>query len=93
MLLRGSHVKAFLILLLLIGIATSQTASLVSSHSQDHASHCCGVCHAGHVSVLQPADHFRFLPLTQLCWHQPLEIVERVLESAVVLALSRAPPA
>jgi len=93
MLLRGPHWKAFLIFLLLIGIAISQTAPLVSSHSQDHASHCCGVCHAGHASVLQLADYFSFLPLTQLRWHQPPEIVERALESAVVLAPSRAPPA
>jgi hypothetical protein len=89
---RPNHWNAILVLLLMIGAVFSQTASLASSHSQDHASHCCGVCHTGHVSLLQPVDHHAFVSLTLLCWHRPLESAERAPEPSIVLDLSRAPP-
>jgi len=66
---------AIVLLLAIAATASAQIAASVSTHSQDHASHCCAVCHAGHVSVLQPADYFGFVPPTQLCWHQAPEIV------------------
>ena len=84
--------KAILVALLVIMTSVAQTASLASTHSDNHASHCCGVCHAGHVSVLQAVDHFSFVPLTFLCWHQPHELATRALRPLPILNLSRAPP-
>src|SRR6266852_2429444 len=72
--------RAVLILLVLIGTVSSQTASLASHHSHEHISHCCGVCHAGHLSLLQTADHFTFIPPALLCWHRPVQQATVALE-------------
>jgi len=85
--------KAVLILLLAIGIPFAQTTTLAAAHSFDHSSHCCGICHTGHLSILQAIDHFRFLPLAVLSWYLTPDSPAGAPESAVVAGQSRAPPA
>jgi hypothetical protein len=85
--------RAILILLVVAGTLCSQTASIGGHHSHGHVSHCCGVCHVGHLSLLQAVEHFGFIPPSLLCWHRPAEQPSAVLEAGLVLDLSRAPPA
>ena len=85
--------KVVLILLVVIGTLGSQAASIAGHHSHEHVSHCCGVCHVGHISVLQAEQHFACIPPSRLYWHRPAEEPTAVLESGLVLDLSRAPPA
>jgi hypothetical protein len=92
MVLRHRFWKAVLILLSIIGTTSSQAESFSSHHSQEHASHCCGVCHIGHLSLLDAAHGFGFTPPSVLCWHDPAEQTTRLTESQVILRLSRAPP-
>jgi hypothetical protein len=82
-----------ILILLLIGTAFAQAATLDESHSSNHADHCCPVCHAGHLSVLQPVDRAAVAPLTLLCWHKPVVQDARLVESQSVLDHSRGPPA
>jgi hypothetical protein len=93
MVLRRKYCRAILILLLAIGTAYSQTIPFAKSHSQNHASHCCGICHAGHLSVEQAVGQLGFVPLTQMCWYCPADQAARALEPGIVLSLARAPPA
>ena len=81
------------LILLLIGMAFAQAATLNESHSSNHADHCCPVCHAGHISVLQVVDGFAFVPPTLLCWHEPVAVGARLIELQIVLDHSRGPPA
>jgi hypothetical protein len=60
------YCKAILILLLAIGIPFAQAETLGAAHSLSHSSHCCGVCHTGHLSILQVTSEVGFLPLTLL---------------------------
>jgi len=90
---RRQLLRAFLILLVLVGTVSSQTASLSSQHSHERVSHCCGVCHAGHLSLLQAAECFAFIPPALLAWHRPAQQATVALEPRLILDLSRAPPA
>jgi hypothetical protein len=82
------------VLLLVAATAAAHTESLASSHSENHASHCCGVCHAGHLSILQAVAHFSVIaPLSVLSWYRPDRQLARAIESQLILDLSRAPPA
>ena len=92
MVLRPPYWKVILITLLVIGTMSLQASSLDSSHSQNHASHCCAVCHVGHLSALHSMEGFGFIPLALMCWHDPTAQSARALESQIVLSLSRAPP-
>ena len=85
--------KAILILLLAIGIPCSQAETLTASHSRAHSVHCCGICHTGHLSILQAVDHFGFTPVKLLRWRYVAEEPAHALESALVVGHSRAPPA
>jgi len=87
------HCRAILILLLAIGIPCSQVITLGASHSYDHSSHCCGVCHTGHLSILHAAHDIGFLPIALVSRHRPAEEPIRALEPLIVLSHSRAPPA
>jgi len=82
-----------LLILLLIGTAFAQAAALDPSHSSNHASHCCPVCHAGHLSVLHAVDGIAFVPLALLCWHEPVIQSARAIDPLAVLDHTRAPPA
>ena len=79
-------------LLLAIGIPCSQLVSLAASHSQDHSTHCCGICHTGHLT-LEVGGHVGFLPLSRLSWQDPAAEPTRAVEADVVPGHSRAPPA
>src|SRR5712692_745969 len=92
MVLRHYFWKAVLILLAIIGTTSSQAESLSSHHSQEHASHCCGVCHIGHLSLLDAAHGFGFTPPSISCWHRPVEESTCAPERRIILDLSRAPP-
>lgn len=89
----GRYCKVILVLLLAVGIPCSQFAALAESHSPNHSSHCCGICHAGHLTVLQAAERFGFLPSTCLSWYRPAEEVSRAVDLSVDAGHSRAPPA
>jgi hypothetical protein len=93
MVLRRQLWKAVLVLLVLIGTVSSQAASFGSHHSEEHATHCCGVCHIGHLTLLDAAGAFDFVAPSLLYWHRAVEKATRAPEPQVVLDLSRAPPA
>ena len=44
-----------LALLALSAFSVSQTVALTPGHSDEHGSHCCAMCHAGHSVVVQQA--------------------------------------
>ena len=92
MVLRSHFWKEVLIVLVIIGTTLSQAESFSSHHSQEHASHCCGVCHIGHLSFLDSGDGFGFTPPSVLYWHDPAEHATRVTDSQAIRNLSRAPP-
>jgi len=89
--------RTIFILLLLALFASLQTASAITEqlHHHDGPSHtdCCGVCHAGHLSVT-PAVTCLTLVLPDIrCWHKIQDALPAQAEFVSSLHLSRAPPA
>lgn len=55
---RSGWSRSVLLLLILISFVSLQTASAVVQHPHSHSrnhSHCCAVCHAGHLGVVPGA--------------------------------------
>jgi hypothetical protein len=86
--------RVLLVLLLLCAVVGAQAASLASEHFHQHASqHCCGLCHAGPLPLIQPSVTAAFSPLlsmTWIKWSGGLSAPHQVLLAA---GYSRAPPA
>jgi hypothetical protein len=93
MFLMRQYAKAILILLLAAWIPCSQAVTLAASHSLDHSSHCCVVCHTGHLSIESAGQRLDTPSLAALSWRQAAEEPARAPEPAIVLGHSRAPPA
>src|SRR5208337_3020852 len=91
---RTSLYRAALIAILLLGFVGLQTASVVHPHNDGGShTHCCPVCHAGHLPMLQAIGampiaapvlgEWRATPQDTLCFG----------ENPSVFNSSRAPPA
>jgi hypothetical protein len=83
-----------LVLLLLCAVVCAQAASLASEHFHQHASqHCCGLCHAGPLPLIQPSVTTALAPTLSVAWIEwsgSLDAPHQVLFAA---GYSRAPPA
>src|SRR4051794_11510697 len=58
-----------LTILLLLAVLVSQLVAFAPEHSDDHAKHCCPVCHASHAPLLSAAAVVAFTPPSvDTCW-------------------------
>ena len=93
---RGRLIRTVLILLLLACFAGLQTASAITEqvHHHDGPSHsdCCGVCHAGHLSVTQAVAGQNLVLPDIRCWQEAQDAPPAPGEFVASLHLSRAPP-
>jgi hypothetical protein len=93
---RRRVLRAIFILLLLTFFAGVQTASAITEqvHHHDGPSHtdCCGVCHAGHLSVTPAIAGFMLVLPDVQCWHKAQDAPPAPGEFVASLHLSRAPP-
>jgi hypothetical protein len=93
---RRQMARAIFILLLLALFAGLQTASAITEqvHHHDGPSHtdCCGVCHAGHLSVTQAVTCVTLVLPDVRCWHKAQDAPPAQGEFVSSLHLSRAPP-
>jgi hypothetical protein len=90
---RSRPFRTVAILLLLAGMVTLQAASLLTNHSTDHATHCCGVCHVSHVAMVAAAQALSILSPSVTAWHIPVEESSDYRETLTAAGHSRAPPA
>src|SRR5215472_7388721 len=92
----GQFRRTALILLLLTCFAALQTASAITEqvHHHDGPSHadCCGVCHAGHLSVTQAVATLKLILPEVQCWREAQDAPPAPGEFVASLHLSRAPP-
>jgi hypothetical protein len=84
--------KSLLVLVLLIGVAGLQIAGSFESHDHGRA-HCCAVCHAGHMPLLQPAGAVALSALSLFEWRLWRDDAPAVRDRLTALNPSRAPPA
>jgi len=88
--------RAIPILLLLAFFVGLQTASAITEqvHHHDGPSHtdCCGVCHAGHLSVTQAVTGLMLVLPDVQSWHAMQDAPPAPGEFVSSLHLSRAPP-
>jgi len=81
-------------LLLLCAVVCAQSASFASDYSHRHSSqHCCSLCHAGPLPLIQPAAVSSIAPVLSMAWLEwslGLDAPHQVLLAA---GFSRAPPA
>src|SRR5579859_4695747 len=93
---RRGLTRAIFILLLLAFFAGLQTASAITEqvHHHDGPSHtdCCGVCHAGHLSVTQAVASVKLVSPDVQRWHEAQDAPPVPGEFVSSLHLSRAPP-
>src|SRR5579864_1245674 len=85
--------KMALVLLLAAGTLSSQAASLEVAHSHRGVpSHCCSVCHAGHLPLVETVRACGVLPPARLDWFVSPNKSGSERDPLVVLGYSRAPP-
>jgi hypothetical protein len=90
---RSRAFRPIAILLLIAGMVSLQAASLLSGHSTDHATHCCGICHVSHVAMVTAAQTLSVLAPIVSAWHIPVEESLDYRETLTTAGHSRAPPA
>lgn len=86
--------NAFVIFLLLC-FAGLQTATTIVDHAHEHGgphSHCCPICHAGHVPAMQPTATVRIVAPETIQWSPCAERILLAAGTDVFLNSSRAPP-
>jgi|SRR5579862_8159909 len=93
---RRQVARAIFVLLLLTCFAGLQTASAITEqvHHHDGPSHtdCCGVCHAGHLSVTPAVSCLTLVLPDVQGWHNTQDTLPAQGEFVSSLHLSRAPP-
>jgi hypothetical protein len=90
---RSHSFRALAILLLIAGTLTLQAASFLPGHVDDHASHCCAVCHLAHVSLVNPALVLSVLAPSVDAWFIAIEESLLYKQARAADTRSRAPPA
>ncbi|HUS06939.1 MAG TPA: hypothetical protein VMZ52_11605 [Bryobacteraceae bacterium] len=86
--------RVVFVLLILCGFVYSQSANLSADHSDNHATHCCGICHVGHSPIVHAGFCLHFAPPSPNVEHHLSAdgfIYDR--EPLVLDSPSRAPPA
>ncbi|MCX6633405.1 MAG: hypothetical protein NTW28_37900 [Candidatus Solibacter sp.] len=82
-----------LVLLFLCALICAQTASFASEHSHQHSpEHCCGLCHAGPLPLLQPVTSAGFAPIVAVAWLSWSRDFDTPHEALLTAGSSRAPP-
>ncbi len=81
------------ILLLLFATMSVQGASLTAHEHSRASDRCCGVCHAGHLALVYPANLLGCLFAEFVEWLDPAGGAEEFPAPLVSTRLSRAPPA
>jgi hypothetical protein len=89
---RGHSLRALAILLLIAGTLTLQTASLLPGHSDNHATHCCAVCHVAHVSLVKSAHVLNVTAPFVNAWFVLVEDSSHYKDARAADTRSRAPP-
>jgi hypothetical protein len=89
---RNHSFRALAILLLIAGTFTLQAASFLPGHVDDHASHCCAVCHLAHVSLVNPAQVLSALAPSVDAWFVRVEESLNYKDARAADTRSRAPP-
>ena len=85
--------KLVLVLLIAYGTLSSQGAWVTPGHThRSGPEHCCGVCHAGHLPLVEPVNAFSVLPPARRDWFHSSEKRQRQQDALIVLGQSRAPP-
>src|SRR5439155_23033735 len=85
--------KLLLGLLIAYGTLSSQDASVTPGHThRSGPDRCCGVCHAGHLPLIEPANSFSVLPPARRDWFQSPEKHLRQRDALIVLGQSWASP-
>ena len=85
--------KLVLVLLIAYGTVSSQAAWLTPEHShRGEPEHCCGICHAGHLQLVEPAAVIHPLASARVEWLQSFEESQHQPDELVVISQSRAPP-
>src|SRR5580692_9695695 len=89
---RSHSFRALAILLLIAGTLTLQAVSFLPGHVDDHASHCCAVCHLAHVSLVNPAPVLNVLAPSGDAWFIPAAESLNYKDARAADTRSRAPP-
>lgn len=85
--------KLVLVLLIACGTVSSQAAWLTPEHAhRGEPEHCCGICHAGHLQLVEPAAVLQVLVPARIEWLQSFEQSQHQPDALVVPSRSRAPP-
>ncbi len=93
---RRGGARTILVLLVLFAFVSLQTAAAIIQHPHNHTknhSHCCAVCHAGHLGVLQAGVGPGLAPPTAPESRLRPRVYHAPFEYLLVPSPSRAPPA
>jgi hypothetical protein len=83
-----------LILLLLLAVLISQSVAFAPAHSDDHAKHCCPVCHASHAPLLTAMPVVAFTPpAIRTCWRITPDPIPSLGDPWTSGTCTRGPPA
>ncbi len=86
--------RALFVLLLLCSVLCAQSASFASEHSHPHSSqHCCSLCHAGPLPLIQAATASAFAPALSMAWLEWSSGLDAPHQVLLAAGYSRAPPA
>ena len=92
---RSSPVKTILVLLLLGVFVSLQSAAAMVTHPHNHGkthTHCCDLCHAGHLAVLKTASVLRLICPRLIESRLAIQHYSASLDYRGVTSPSRAPP-
>jgi len=89
----GSRLARSLTVVLLLAVLVSQLVAFAPGHSDDHAKHCCPVCHAAHAPLLSAAPILSFHPpAVHTCWRLAPDALPSLIEAWTSGACTRGPP-
>ena len=82
-----------LIFLLLLAVLVSQAVAFAPGHSDEHAQHCCPVCHASHAPLLTAMPFLALAPpAVRTCWRITPDPLPSLGEPWSSGACTRGPP-
>jgi len=89
-----SHIGLTLVLLVLCGVAATQSAALTSTHEQHRCyDHGCLICHVGSLPFLESIGPAPLAPVLRVQWLESAPDFEAAHEASSAPGSSRAPPA
>jgi hypothetical protein len=85
--------KLALVALIAWGTLASQAAWITPSHTHESSpEHCCAICHAGHLLLVEPVAATAILPPSAIAWFRPAAECPHQQDAPVFPSHSRAPP-